>query len=299
VVDGLSYPEGGWLADDGSVWFVEYGAHKVRRLESQGGAVETTTFWESAGCGPAAVLGLGDGTVLVTCYDRNELVLLGPTARVVASWTADEGGAPLIGPNDMTGDGAGGAWVTVSGKFDVGAPATGSVYFLSPTGRLTKVASGLRYANGIAFDGKRGRLYVGEMLANRVWRAAVATTGPQTGVLESPLTVFADLAALAPLEGTHGGYLGPDGMKVDTADGRLYVAQYAGGRVLVLGEAEAATKGEAPTAKLLLELGDAPKFVTNVTLTPEAVYATAATDTDHAPYPGALVRWSRAPALGE
>lgn len=75
-----------------------------------------------------------------------------------------------------------------------------------PEPKAVKVAEGLNFANGIAFDPKRGRLYVAETVSNRVLSFRV---DPTTGDL-SERRVLAEVTT-------------PDNIEID-ADGRVWAA---------------------------------------------------------------------------
>jgi sugar lactone lactonase YvrE len=88
------------------------------------------------------------GGWLVTCYDNGTVVKIGADGQTERVWDKDSTGAALVGPNDATADGKGGAYVTASGPWESG-PIVGKVYHLLPTARSTPVADDLHYANGI------------------------------------------------------------------------------------------------------------------------------------------------------
>ncbi|GLQ21951.1 SMP-30/gluconolactonase/LRE family protein [Algimonas porphyrae] len=105
----------------------------------------------------------------------------------------------LFGVNAVVRDPSGAIWFTQSTENEAGERSEarmfsagdkplgdGAVWRISPedVGKpdpvAIKVVDGLDFANGIAFDTSRGRLYVAEMIANRVLSFAV---DPQSGVL--------------------------------------------------------------------------------------------------------------------
>jgi len=68
--------------------------------------------------------------------------------RPEKSYVQDASGAPLVGPNDGTPDGVGGAYFTLSGPWESG-PIVGRIVHLTADGTLNEVADDLHSANGI------------------------------------------------------------------------------------------------------------------------------------------------------
>ena len=69
------------------------------------------------------------GGWLVTCYDNGTVVKIGADGQTERVWDKDSAGAALVGPNDATSDGKGGAYLTASGPWESG-PIVGKVYHL-------------------------------------------------------------------------------------------------------------------------------------------------------------------------
>jgi gluconolactonase len=185
-------------------------------------------------------LPLGDG-LLVACYDSGALVELGPDAVPRRRWQADDAGAPLVGPNDLAPDGAGGAWLTASGPWE-SAPIVGAVLHLGADGALRRAADDLHYANGVALAPDGSRLFVAESEAGRIVSFAV---GPDGALGDRRL--FARLAALDPASGV-GAY--PDGIEFGP-DGNLWIGQFSSGRLLAVapdGTLAAVVEVPAPSA---------------------------------------------------
>ena len=131
----------------------------------------------------------------------------------------------LTYPNDVALDsGRGGFYVTDSGykatPKTIPADPQGRVYRVDAHGRIGQVADGIAYSNGVALSPARDKLYVGESTARRIWSYAVC----QDGTLGAR-TLFADVPDPA-------GNAVPDGISTDD-EGRLYVAHYGAGEVLV------------------------------------------------------------------
>ena len=102
----------------------------------------------------------GDG-FLVTCYDNGTLALVSADGKSATAISTDDEGNPLVGPNDITLDGRGGAYVTASGPWESG-PIVGKVLHLTPDGIAHVVADDLHYANGLALSAEGSTLFVNE-----------------------------------------------------------------------------------------------------------------------------------------
>src|SRR6185295_9523431 len=135
---------------------------------------ENKVLWKQEGCGPSAVIPMGENFA-VTCYDSGKLAVISKDGRDIASYDKDENGGALVGPNDGTPDGKGGVYFTASGPWEAG-PIVGRVLHLSADGKLGEATNDLHYANGITF-GPDKRLYVNESEAGRVVSFAVDDKG--------------------------------------------------------------------------------------------------------------------------
>jgi gluconolactonase len=271
IVNPESYFPEGPLWHDGQLYYVEYSMHRVMVWDGK----ENRPVWQQSGCGPAAVIAAA-GAFLVTCYDANTLVRISPDGQTLETLDRDTDGQPFVGPNDAVEDAKGGIYVSASGVWDVTAPITGRILYLSPDGAISEVANDIHYTNGLALSPDGRMLYASEMGAQRVLKFAVNDDGTL-----AERYLFARLEDLAPSPEGVDIYMGPDGLKTDR-EGNLYIAQFEGGRVLV-----ADPKG---TLVRILEV-PAP-YVTNLTFgeTEEVVFVTAATDAWTEPYPGQVYR---------
>ncbi len=213
VVPRALFPEGPVMTEAGLI-FAEY-AGQVVTVWTAGG---TSTLWRQEGCGPSAVVPMG-GNFGVTCYDSGSLVVISASGQTLASYSADPAGNPLLGPNDGTPDGKGGAWFTLSGPWESG-PIVGRVVHLTADGILSVVADDLHYANGVALGSDR-RLYVNESEAGRVISFAVAPDGTL-----SDRRLFVRLFQLGEAADAY-----PDGIKLGP-NGNFYIGLYSAGSVL-------------------------------------------------------------------
>ena len=261
VLNGeAAFPEGPLWAD-GKLYYAEYGGNRVSVWDGGSNSV----LWAEDGCGPSAVLPFAGG-MLVTCYDNGTFVKITADGKTEQVWDRDSTGAPLVGPNDATPDGKGGAYLTASGPWE-STPIVGKVYHLTADGTLTAVADDLHYANGIqlAADGKL--LYVNEFEAGRVIVFAVGEDGSF-----ADRRVFVRLSALG-----EPGDAYPDGIKLGP-DGNLYIGQYSAGRILVV----------TPEGELARTLEVPSPAAPNLTFSPDGrtVYVMAVDDKQNAPYKG-------------
>jgi gluconolactonase len=266
-----SFPEGP-LWYDGQLYYVEYGVDTVMTWDGK----ENSQVWRQEGCGPSAVIEAGGGNFLVTCYDANTLVEITPDGEISGTLSKDQDGQPFVGPNDAVRDARGGIYLSASGVWDISAPIDGKIFYLAPDGAITEVADDIHYSNGLALSPDGRTLYASEMAAQRVLRFEVKEDGTL-----GERYLFVRLGDLAADPQGVDIYMGPDGLKTDSA-GNLYIAQFEGGRVLVID----------PEGELVRILTVPASYVTNVTFgeTEDVVFITAASDAWDEPYPGAVYR---------
>lgn len=163
------FPEGP-VVQDGKLYYAQYSGNVATMWDGD----TNTDFWKEDGCGPSAVVPVGDNFG-ITCYDSGKLVVIGRDGQTIASYDVDAAGQPLLGPNDGVPDGKGGAYFTLSGPWTPG-PVVGRIVHLDTNGILIEVANDLNYANGIVI-GADGRLYVNESYAGSVTSFSIASDG--------------------------------------------------------------------------------------------------------------------------
>lgn len=262
INDKAAFPEGPAFID-GKLHYVEYGGNTI--LVWDGAA--TTKLWEQAGCGPSAVLPLGDD-LAVTCYDNGTIARVSRDGKTIAAYDKAADGGALQGPNDLTSDGKGGAWFTTSGPWE-SAPIVGKVFHLAADGTITEAANDLHYANGVALSPDGKRLYVNESEAGRVISFAVGDDGTLS---DRRLLVRLGIVDEASGPGAY-----PDGIKLGP-DGNLWIGQYSKGRIVVVSPEGAFVKAiEVPSAT-------AP----NLAFSPDGktIFVMSVDDTANAPYWG-------------
>jgi gluconolactonase len=266
---GFCDPEGPVLLDDGSWLVVEMSADKgcVTHVSADGGDKITI-----ARTGRPNGLALdGRGYIWVAESQRPALIRLSMDGKA-ETFAVDCEGEPFIFPNDLAFGPDGLLYLTDSGILVEDILIDGRVrddYMdLRYDGRLYKIdigrkrveklASGIKFTNGIAF-GPDGALYVNETITGNVYRYRLKGKDGR-GKRE----LFGNV--LAP--GKYEGIVGPDGMKFGQ-DGRLYVTVYGQGNVTVLREdgrvAERfKTKGRKPTNCAFGPRGQKKLYVTEV-----------------------------------
>jgi sugar lactone lactonase YvrE len=207
------FPEGP-IMSGGKLLYAEYGGHVVTSWDGK----TNTQLWKQDGCGPSAVVPVGQNFG-ITCYDSGQIVIMSPDGKTVKSYDKDSAGGALLGPNDGTPDGSGGAWFTLSGPWEP-SPIIGRVVHLGSDGTLTEAADDLHYANGITL-GPDGRMYVIETEAGRVISFAVGSDGKLS---DRRLFIRVYRMGEAP-------DASPDGIKLGPG-GNFFVGEYNVGAIL-------------------------------------------------------------------
>jgi gluconolactonase len=265
------YPEGPIMLG-GKLYYAEMTADRVRVWDGK----TTRTFWEQRGCGPTSIAPVARKRLLVTCHIAERIVLVSRKGKTVKAIDKDIRRKPIGDANDSIADGKGGAYFSSSGLFRPGAPATGAVYHYSARGRVTRVASGIRYSNGVVLTPDGKHLVVSAHLGRYLLSYPIR----RGGRLGKP-KVFASLETLlwgAPVAGP---LAGPDGIAFD-AKGNLFVAEYGAGRILVIG----------PKRHLAKVIPVPGRFVTNVTFAADGrtLYVTAPESNTKWPLKGKVLR---------
>jgi len=275
IVDAHAiYPEGP-LWQDGRLFYVEYGGPGVKVWDGK----NTRNFWSGDHCGPSGLVRYHGNHLLIACYDSNSLVELDQNGVAVRTIDKDSDGKPFVGPNDFTADAAGGLYLSASGVYDLDAPISGTVLYLSAAGRLSEVANLIHYSNGLTVTKDGKTLLVAEGLAGRILAFPIDADGTL-----GARRVWARLRDLAPPTAHEDAYNGPDGLKLGP-DGNYYIAQNGSGRVLVV----------APDRKLVRLLTVPTPYVTNMAFGADgaqSVYITGVFDPSQAPFPGVVYRWT-------
>jgi gluconolactonase len=271
-----AYPEGP-LWRDGKLLYVEYAGPGIKMWNGH----QASAFWGSDHCGASGLIAYRHTHLLVACYDSNTIVELDGTGKQIRTIDKDRSGRPFIGPNDFTADGSGGIYLSASGVYDIKAPISGTVLYMSPAhGTLVEVANLIHYSNGLTLSKDGKQLLVSEMLAGRILSFPIEAAG-----VLGPRTVWARLQDLAPPTANEDAYNGPDGLKLGP-DGNYYIAQNGSGRVLVVDDQKKPVRIiTVPTP-----------YVTNMNFGADGagtVYITGVFDPWKAPFAGAVYRWTK------
>ena len=264
VVDPKAlFPEGPALVA-GKLYYAQYSGN----VASVWDGTTKTDFWHEDGCGPSAVVPMGN-KFGITCYDNGKLEVITRDGKPVATFDRDSKGQPLQGPNDGVSDGSGGGYFTLSGPWTPG-PVVGRIVHLSADGTLTEVANDLNYANGITI-GKDGRLYVNESYAGTVTSFAIAADGTL-----SDRKTFAHLYQLGEDPGVF-----PDGIKVGP-NGNFFIGLNSMPVVI-----EVTPDGSKIVARHVFQSGGTP----NMTFSDDGktMYVMAVDNEAGAPYEGRVI----------
>jgi len=277
LVDATAaYPEGP-LWRDGRLLYAEYAGPGIKMWDGK----QAKPYWGREHCGASGLIIYRRNHILVACYDANEVVELDETGKQIRAIDKDSAGKPFIGPNDFTADATGGIYLSASGVYDLKAPISGAILYLSKAkGTLVEVANLIHYSNGLALSKDGKSLLVAEMLAGRILSFPV-----EAGGTLGPRTVWARMQDLAPPTPHEDAYNGPDGFKLGP-DGNYYIAQNGSGRVLVVNDAK----------KLVRIITVPTPYVTNMNFGADGaatVYITGVFDPWKAPFPGAVYRWTK------
>jgi gluconolactonase len=218
------YPEGP-IHDGGDYYYGEMGADRVQRWDGTSNRV----VWTRPGCGPTSVAQYS-GDLVVLCHLEQALVRISRSGVTLGIVNRDRSGMPFPTPNASAGDADGGVYFSSSGPFSPSAPAQGAVLYLAKSGVIGRVTDGIRYANGVAVSRDGRTLYVSEHLSRQVLAFAIDAPGVLSGK-----RVFVRLDDLEPADPRRGWEAGPDGLATDQA-GNLYIAEYGGGHLLIVGK---------------------------------------------------------------
>jgi gluconolactonase len=187
VASGLQFPEGPVWMPDGTVLCVELQRRTVDRVHPDGtveviaqpggspnglaiGPDGAAYVCNSGGFGFHEIMGL-----TITHMEqpddysggRIERVDL-DTGEVTVLYTECDG-YPLMGPNDLVFDAAGGMWFTDHGKIRARERDHGGIYYAAPDGSsITEVIYPLESPNGVGLSPEGDRLYTAETHTGRV-----------------------------------------------------------------------------------------------------------------------------------
>ena len=266
--EGLGAPEGPVALSGGEMYITEMSNSTlcVSKLDSRG----RRSVVKSTKGRPNGLAIDGDGLLWVAEAGLRAVICMTAGGREILRIEGDGDGRFLF-PNDLAFGPDGHLYVTDSGKalndFLDGQNLVGNFLDLDWDGRvyeidpkagkvLRKIDSGLRFANGIAFDPNE-KLYVNASFPGDVYVYDVfGTRSPKRELFGNVLE-----------PDTRPGFKGPDGMKFG-ADGRLYCSVYGQGNITVLDTTGAVAErlrleGSCPT-NCVFALTGSTLFVTEV-----------------------------------
>jgi gluconolactonase len=266
VLNSQSYYPEGPIEHSSGLLYAEMRRDRIMRWDGK----RNETFWTGQGCGPTSIARWQSDGLVILCHLEGTLVSIDSEKRHLFTISEDSAGTPLVHPNDSVNDGHGGVYFTDSGVFHPEAPSTGKVYYLASDGEVTKGATGLRYANGIALLDS-DTLLVSEHLSRRVLAFDVSTPGVLSGK-----RIFYQFGGVRNRGIQFSPALtGPDGIDVDR-EGNVYICEYGAGLLHVI----------SAEGVLLTTLQTGLPLLTNVALSPDESQLTLTgsyTDPDRRP----------------
>jgi gluconolactonase len=224
VAGNLAFPEGPAYDGKGNIYCSNCNADYITKVTGDGKASvpyraaregePAFTFKKTNG-----MTFYEDGSLFVCDFGRNVIIRIHPDGRQEI-YADNCDGVAFKGPNDLAFDPHGSLYFTDPAGSNRDR-RIGALYRVEQdTRRVTKVAGGMGFPNGLAFTHDAKHLYVCESSFNRILRFDVHTDGT-LGKAEP----FADLAP--------DGEGAPDGMALDAA-GRLWITHYGRHTVLVV-----------------------------------------------------------------
>lgn len=199
LCDGLGFPEGPVILDDGSVLVVDIEHGTVLRVRDGNSAVVS-----SPGGGPNGLamrdhrtgVIANNGGFLWTQVNGVSIPIDHATHTneppgftggwmeevdlaegTVTRITGEFEGRPLRGPNDLVFDEVGGLWFTDHGKGRLESVDRGALFYLAPDDELRRVAFPLLGPNGVGLSPDGRVVYVAETHTGRLWAWDLAGPG--------------------------------------------------------------------------------------------------------------------------
>ncbi len=170
-MDGIVFGESPrWR--DGRLWFSDWGAGRVYAVASDG----TPTVEAEVASFPMCIDFLPDGRLLVVSSADRQLLRREPDGALVPH--ADLAALSTKPWNDVVVDGHGNAYVNSIGfDFPGGEFAPGIVALVTHDGKVTCVADGLAFPNGMAITADGSTLIVAESYAEQLTAYDIADDG--------------------------------------------------------------------------------------------------------------------------
>jgi len=215
VAEGIRFPEGPAWDGRGNVYVSNCDADPgvVTRVDDKGNASVAFTGSEKTFLKTNGMTFHESGSIFACDFKKKAIIEIQPDGS--ASVYADNyQGVPFRGPNDLAFDPNGNLYFSDPAGSSKEAPI-GRVYRVDKLKKVTQVASGLAFPNGVAFSADGKTLFVAESQKYQVLKYPVKADGS-----------LGEKSVFCTLPGEHD----PDGMNFDSA-GNLWVAQFGGGAV--------------------------------------------------------------------
>jgi sugar lactone lactonase YvrE len=245
VVANIDFAEGPIFDRTGNLYFVNYMRNgTIGRMTPDG----TVSVWCQT---DGQVNGLkvdGQGYVIGADAGGKRVLRIHPSGKPIEVLTDQYEGKPYLSPNDICLDNEQNIYFSDPSNDTPEAPV-GAVYRIDADRKVTRLAQGLKYPNGLAVSPDQKQLLVAETMTNRILSFDFRSDGTLSE--QKVLYQFPDETV--------------DGMAFDEY-GRLWVARWVHGTVAVL-----TLDGE-----LVAEVPAGGTQVTNLCFRDKSVYATVA-----------------------
>lgn len=164
VIANIDFAEGPIFDAQGNLYFVNYIRKGTLGRATPDGTV--SIFCETGG----QVNGLKidrEGWIIGADQGGKRLLRISPDGRRIEVLTDRFEGEPYLSPNDVCLDQAGNIYFTDPSD-ETPEAAIGSIYRFGLDRKVTRLATGLRYPNGLAVSPDQTRLLVAETMTNRI-----------------------------------------------------------------------------------------------------------------------------------
>jgi len=168
VVADIAFAEGPIFDQAGNLYFVNYlSLGTIGRRTPDG----TVSVWVHTGGQANGLKVDGRGNLIVADYGGKRITRIHPITRQIETLTDNCEGQPYRGPNDVCLDLAGNIYFTDPTGSSKEKPI-GAVYRIEvekgEVKKVTRLADGLAFPNGLAVSPDQKRLYVAESATNRL-----------------------------------------------------------------------------------------------------------------------------------
>jgi gluconolactonase len=221
IKEGFNGTEGPIGLTDGSLLFTETQANRINRISTNN---TVSTFLENSN-GANGLAFNGNGELIAVQTLKPRIGIIYPPTKEKVFFENYEG-QTFQRPNDLVAGKSGAIYFTDSGtrpnkENPNPPPSTPGVYYISPAGKLSRLANDIERPNGIQLSKDEKTLYVANTQGEHILAYDITGDGKIGGKRN-----FAKLAGWS--KGDDGNWSsGADGLTIDDA-GRLYVASNAG-----------------------------------------------------------------------